>query len=154
VGPGKIPLDIEVDRIISLDCGAKPVAPNNPRQRCLHITDFDVEPVRNIGLAIKEIEEARRRGEKIYLHCRAGCGRTGTVAIAYLIYLGKSLEDASNTFWRARGCGPSTHRQILLLETFQEAVEKLGPGRALETLISSNSLEDFIARIHMDRGGA
>ena len=148
VGPGKILLDIEVDRIVSLDCGAKPTAPNRPRERCLHITDFDVEPVRNIGLAIKEIDEARSRGERVYLHCRAGCGRTGTVAIAYLIYLGKRLEEASNTFWRARGCGPSTYRQTLLLEAFQEAVDRLGPREALETLINSSSLEDFIAKIH------
>ncbi len=148
VGPGKIPLfDIDVDVIISLDCGAKPYVGIEMEHICLDIRDFDVEPIYRIGEALEKIEEYLNRGKRIYLHCRAGCGRTGTVAIAYLVGKGYRLEEAHSLFLSKRGCGPEDTRQITFLEIFSEAVRRYGFRRSIELVKSSLSLEDFISKV-------
>ncbi len=146
VGPGNIYIDIKIDKIISLDCGAKPIC-RNCKWICLDIRDFDVEPIYRVGKAIKEIVDSINRGEKVYLHCYAGCGRTGTVSIALLIYMGRSRDEASYRFYSLRGCGPEAERQIDFLEVFEEAVKTLGREEALSILIKSRNLEDFIAKV-------
>lgn len=148
VGPGKIPLfDIDIDVIISLDCGAKPYGKEGVEHICLDIRDFDVEPLSRVGEALEKIEEAINRGKRVYLHCRAGCGRTGTVAIAYLIGKGYEFDEAYNMFIRRRGCGPEDHRQMTFLEVFTEAVKKYGFKNSIELVKKSMSLEDFILKV-------
>ncbi len=148
VGPGKIPLfDIDIDIIISLDCGAKPYGREDVEHLCLDIRDFDVEPIFRIGEALEKIEEALNRGRRVYLHCRAGCGRTGTVAIAFLIGKGYELEEAHSLFLRRRGCGPEDSRQMTFLEIFSEAVKKYGFKKAIDLVKNSRSLEDFILKV-------
>ncbi|HIQ13495.1 MAG TPA: hypothetical protein EYH44_03830 [Thermoprotei archaeon] len=148
VGPGKIPLyDINIDIIISLDCGAKPYGRRDIENICLDIEDFDVEPISRIGEALENIDMSLASGKKVYLHCRAGCGRTGTVAIAYLIGKGYSLDEAYNLFINMRGCGPEDERQMIFLEIFYEAVNKYGFKETVELLKRSKSLEDFIVKL-------
>ncbi len=145
VGPGRIILPIQVDKIISLDCGAKPLH-KGAEEICLDIRDFDVEPIHRIGKAIKEILKAIEEGKKVYLHCYAGCGRTGTVAVALLIYLGYTRDEAMYRFYSLRRCGPEAERQIMFLEAFEESVQRLGREKTLDILLNSNSLEDFIVK--------
>lgn len=148
VGPGKIPLyDIDIDIIISLDCGAKPYEKRDIDNICLDIEDFDVEPISRIGEALEKIEASLKSGKRVYLHCRAGCGRTGTVAIAYLFGKGYSLDEAYNLFIDLRGCGPEDERQMAFLETFYEAVNRYGFEGAVELLKISRSLEDFMVKL-------
>ncbi len=152
VGPGKIFLDdLEIDAIISLDCGAKPYINREVDNYCFDILDFNVEPIWNIGYALKTINALLNTGKKVYLHCRAGCGRTGTVSIAFLILKGYTLDEAYNKFIRIRGCGPEDTVQLRFLETFEEAVKLMGGDKALEELIKSKNLNEFIARIYQYR---
>lgn len=148
VGPGKVPLfDMDIDVIISLDCGAKPYGREDAEHICLDIRDFDVEPISRIGEALEKIDEALNKGKRVYLHCRAGCGRTGTVAIAFLIGKGYDLEDAYNLFIYKRGCGPEDSRQKIFLEIFSEAVKKYGFRKAIYLVKNSRSLEDLMIKI-------
>jgi hypothetical protein len=61
---------------------------------------------------------ARRldRGEGVIVHCGAGRGRAGTLAVAVLLAYGVGLEEALDTVAAARpGAGPEVGSQTLLL---------------------------------------
>ena len=49
-----------------------------------------------------EARAVLRRGGKVLIHCRAGLGRTGTVAARLLVELGSSADDAMTAVRRAR----------------------------------------------------
>ena len=66
-----------------------------PVQRLLHpITDFGVPTVAGMQAILNDVQNALNQGGKVYLHCRAGIGRTGTVAATWLVSQGLSPEQA------------------------------------------------------------
>jgi len=148
VGPGKILLrEIDIDTIISLDCAAKPVYIGRAEEYCFDILDFDVEPVSRIGEVLDKLNEIIGSGKKVYLHCRAGCGRTGTVAIAFLITRGYRLSDAYDLYIRKRGCGPEDPKQLRFLEILEKAIDQYGVARTIKILKQSLNLEDFVVKV-------
>jgi hypothetical protein len=58
------------------------------------IADFEVPSVDVMRAILDSIHGALAQGERLYLHCRAGIGRTGTVAGCLLVDLGLSGEQA------------------------------------------------------------
>ena len=64
-------------------------------QRIQHpITDFGVPSVPGMEAILSDIQTALDQGGKVYLHCRAGIGRTGTVAATWLVSQGMSAQQA------------------------------------------------------------
>lgn len=55
------------------------------QQLYLPIVDFRPPSLADIQTALAFIEQHRQRGEQVYLHCKAGRGRSATIAICYLI---------------------------------------------------------------------
>lgn len=67
----------------------------HPAQRLSHpITDFGVPSVPGMQAILNDIQTALDQGGKVYLHCRAGIGRTGTVAATWLVSQGLSPQQA------------------------------------------------------------
>lgn len=58
------------------------------------VADFGVPSVSGMRSALEAIDSALAGGAKIYLHCRAGIGRTGTLAGCLLVEQGLSAEQA------------------------------------------------------------
>lgn len=54
-------------------------------------------------------------GARIFIHCRAGIGRTGMFATAVLMCAGKSFQSALLAVRRA-GSNPETERQMEFLQ--------------------------------------
>jgi hypothetical protein len=71
-----------------------PVPGRNARREVYAIADFGVPSVEGMRRALDAIGAALSAGENVYLHCRAGIGRTGTVAGCLLIEQGFSAEEA------------------------------------------------------------
>lgn len=61
-----------------------------------------------------------RAGESVFLHCWAGLGRTGTVAAACLIRLGRSPREALTEVRRARPGSVETREQEAFLLRYGE----------------------------------
>ena len=52
------------------------------------IADFDVPTVSQMQAILQTIQSVVNQGGRVYLHCRAGIGRTGTVAATWLVSQG------------------------------------------------------------------
>ena len=73
----------------------KPYQPLGGAVRINHpITDFGVPSTAQMQIILHSIDEALAQGGKVYLHCRAGIGRTGTVAATWLVNRGMNGQAA------------------------------------------------------------
>ena len=79
----------------------------------LPVPDYGVPTDRRaFEAALAAVTEALRSGERILVHCLAGCGRTGTFAAAFLVSRGQDPDEAIAAVRAARGCGPETAGQV------------------------------------------
>jgi protein-tyrosine phosphatase len=82
--PGEIPpgVDFVVDLTEKDELPAYPR--DNLEHRRLPIPDFGVPSAPEMRRILDTIDEALAAGHTVYVHCRGGVGRTGTVAGCYL----------------------------------------------------------------------
>jgi hypothetical protein len=83
----------------------KPYQPLGGAVRINHpIADFGVPTALQMRAILNSIDEALRLGGKVYVHCRAGIGRTGTVAATWLVsqgMTGQAALDLLTQKWQA-----------------------------------------------------
>jgi protein tyrosine/serine phosphatase len=73
------------------------------------IRNFDVPQIDEMVRILDLLDEALKAGQKLYLHCWGGLGRTGTVVGCFLVRRGLTGEEALAELWRLRmscGCDP------------------------------------------------
>ncbi|MBL8323370.1 MAG: dual specificity protein phosphatase family protein [Rubrivivax sp.] len=89
-------------RCIDLTGDRDPVPPYQPlpvggraaRREVFAIADFGVPSAQEMRRVLDTIAQALDDGESVYLHCRAGIGRTGTVAGCLLVEQGFNGDEA------------------------------------------------------------
>jgi hypothetical protein len=58
------------------------------------IRDFGTPSADEMEAILAALEDLLARGRTVYLHCRGGIGRTGTVLGCYLVRQGRTAEEA------------------------------------------------------------
>jgi len=86
------------------------------------IRDFSVPTREQLVATLDEIDGELRAGGLVYVHCWAGCGRTGVVVGSWLVRHGVTPGDALARIAEARGLGcPQTLEQRLFVLGWHEA---------------------------------
>lgn len=81
------------------------------------IHDLGAPGVREARLLLGELSERLHAGDNIVMHCAAGIGRAGTMAVCLLMALGVGKDDALATVAAARPmAGPEAGAQLDLVE--------------------------------------
>ena len=92
------------------------LVPPPARHVRIPIRDFSVPTVAELESAIEEIDSELAAGGVVYVHCWAGCGRTGVVVASWLVRHGMSPNDALARIAETRGVGcPQTLEQRLFV---------------------------------------
>lgn len=82
------------------------------------IVDFGIPAdEKAFGQTVSQAADALRGGKRLFVHCAAGIGRTGTFAACLLISLGFE-ESAALALIRKAGSGPETQEQAQLVHRF------------------------------------
>ena len=76
--------------------------------RRVAVADFDCDSLdKALPSALETLHALAHAGQKVFLHCNAGCNRAPTVAIAYLHnHRGMTLHEARDHVKERRPCGP------------------------------------------------
>lgn len=82
---------------------------------------------------VAAIDGALAAGERVILHCGAGCGRTGIFAGCLMVAAGMDPLEAVRTYRRHRGCGPETPEQVAYVVRFARRREALQGGTGAAT---------------------
>jgi protein-tyrosine phosphatase len=102
------------------------------------IQNWTVPPVDLLNGTLDALDAALARGETIYIHCRAGVGRTGTVVGAYLVRHGLAGADALDRIAVLRAAVPDGHPSPLregqraLVRRWAELDARLAEGKTDE----------------------
>ena len=84
------------------------------------IRDFSVPTREQLVATLDEIDGELRAGGLVYVHCWAGCGRTGVVVGSWLVRHGVTPADALARIAEARGLGcPQALEQRLFVLSWQ-----------------------------------
>jgi len=92
------------------------LVPSPARHVRIPIRDFSVPTPDRLVSALDEIDSELAAGGLVYVHCWAGCGRTGVVVGSWLVRHGASPSAALAKIAEARGLGcPQTLEQRLMV---------------------------------------
>lgn len=92
------------------------LVPPPARHVRIPIRDFSVPSLEQLESALDEIDGELAAGGLVYVHCWAGCGRTGVVVGSWLVRHGWTPADALARIAETRGLGcPQTLEQQLLV---------------------------------------
>ncbi len=76
------------------------------------IDNFSAPTLEQLEDIVNTIVKHVKKGEKVLVHCWAGCGRTGTVLAAYLVWKGKDADVAVTELRSMRPCSIETQGQL------------------------------------------
>lgn len=84
----------------------------------LHVPEFVEINIDTFETCVSQLREVIGNQGRVFLHCREGVGRAPSIAIAYLVSEGYSLEEASELVGRARKIVNLSSQQITSLQLF------------------------------------
>jgi protein-tyrosine phosphatase len=113
--PDEIPPDVDFVLDLTEDGELEPY-PCVCQRRRMPIRDFSVPTEEELERILNTIDDALAYGRTVFVHCRGGIGRTGTVLGCWLRRHGSSADDA----FAALGGRPETDEQRALIRSWHE----------------------------------
>jgi protein-tyrosine phosphatase len=90
------------------------------RLHLLDVVDYEAPPDDDaFEAAVATAARALDDGDKVYVHCGAGCGRAGVFAACVLVRQGVEALEAIRQYRRVRGCGPETPEQVAYVVRYE-----------------------------------
>jgi hypothetical protein len=89
----------------------------------LPVPDEDAPELDDANEAIDWMASILAKGEKIFVHCRYGIGRTGTLVTAWLLKQGYCLEDTLEMLGHTPAA-PKSRRQWDFLDTYSRSLKQ------------------------------
>jgi hypothetical protein len=90
------------------------------------IYDFGVPDAEQLVRTLDKIDESITGNQPVYVHCRAGIGRTGLVVGCYLVRHGKTGDEALIAIKQLRSCvssswmqSPETDAQVAFVKNWR-----------------------------------
>jgi len=84
--------------------------------------DNEAPSIEHLHEGVDFIQERIDEGGKVYIHCWEGLGRSATMAAAYYVSAGRSIEEAWSHIKRRRSFVRPTRVQIERLEEFSNHI--------------------------------
>ncbi|AIF69672.1 hypothetical protein PAP_06375 [Palaeococcus pacificus DY20341] len=95
------------------------------------IEDFTAPTLDELSGIVKWIDAMVKKDKKVLIHCLGGSGRSGTVAVAYLMYSqGLSLREALVKVRMLKPSAVETEEQMEVLKEFEKYLQEQGKGKA------------------------
>ncbi len=88
----------------------------------MSVPEFSPPSMDDMLRFISMVEEERRRGGRVLVHCYAGCGRTGTIVAAYLVHRGISAGEAIERIRALRPCSIESISQESSIYWFERVI--------------------------------
>ena len=88
----------------------------------LPTVDYHPPSVERIEQGVAFIRERHDSGDRVYIHCKAGCGRSATVVLCWLMSQGMTPEEAQRHLLQ---CRPHVSRRLDKRTVVQEFYELL-----------------------------
>ena len=87
-------------------------------------TDFTHPRIEDVERAVEFVQSHVEKGEKVYIHCKAGRARSATVALCWLMkYRGMTADEAQATLLRTR---PHINPRIAERPVVKEFAKRMG----------------------------
>jgi tetrapyrrole methylase family protein / MazG family protein len=102
----------------------------------LPIIDYGLPTIEQVAQLLRHISFYRLVGAKVYMHCRAGYGRAGTMAALYLVSTGESPQRAIRM---VRSKRPGT------IETEAQQAMILSSDEWMKALMNEDDLQWFLS---------
>lgn len=92
--------------------------------KILHLPtpDYFAPTQKQLEKGVAFIQEEIERGGKVYIHCRQGEGRGPTMAVAYLLCKGLTLDHAFKLVKKVRTFINPTRHQLAALQLFEDTL--------------------------------
>jgi len=89
------------------------------------IPDFSAPSLEELIAILRWIEGEVQSGRRVLVVCAGGCGRSGTIAVAWLMFSrGLTLREALARVRRKRHCAVETAEQLNLLKSLEIYLKK------------------------------
>ena len=89
------------------------------------IEDFSAPTLGELLAIVKWIESMAKKGKRVLIHCLGGSGRSGTVAVAYIMYSQNlSLKEALSKVRSLKPSAVETEEQMEVLKDFERYLKK------------------------------
>jgi len=100
---------------------------NKKNVEVLHfpIPDLSAPPIEGLFQILHWIDERVRRGKRVLIHCLGGLGRSGTVAVAWIMYSQKlPLQEVLYRVRKLRPGAVETEEQIKIQRELEKFLSK------------------------------